>query len=176
MQSFRAAPWSRALKVMSFASLILLSAVAFFVGRTVPAALHGGLDRRLIQLLVLATPAIAVLFVVAGYDLDERGLRVRRLLWSSRFSLAGIERAWHDPRAMKGSLRVFGNGGMFSITGLFQSRQLGRYRAFVTDPSRAVVLVRGQSTLVLSPEDPEAFLRQLQACFPAVKVGSVAAV
>jgi PH (Pleckstrin Homology) domain-containing protein len=169
MQSFRAAPWSRPLKIMSLVSLLLLSVIAYFVRRTVPASLHGGLDRKLIVLLVLATPAIAVLFIVAGYELDARALRVRRLLWSTSLPLAGIERAWHDPWAMKGSLRVFGNGGMFSITGLFQSKRLGRYRAFVTDPSRAVVLVRGRSTLVLSPE---VFLRHLGLLYPGLKLGT----
>ncbi len=41
---------------------------------------------------------------------------------------------------MRGSLRLFGNGGMFSITGLYRNRALGNYRAFVTDLKKTVVL------------------------------------
>lgn len=171
MQSY-SAPWCKALKVMSVVSVVLLGGILYFVTRTIPAALHGGLDRRIAGLLLFVILGGAALFTVTGYELDARGLRVRRLLWFTLVPLDGLERVWHDPKAMKGSLRLFGNGGMFSITGLYQNKTLGRYRAFVTDPSRAVVLVRGRRTAVVSPADPEAFLQDLKLFFPGVRVGA----
>ncbi|MBI4914486.1 MAG: hypothetical protein HY825_01440 [Acidobacteria bacterium] len=109
---------------------------------------------------------VAALFVVVAYDVDGTELGVQRLLWSTRIPLTGIAAAWHDPNAMKCSLRLFGNGGLYSITGLFRSKALGSYRAYVTDPGRAVVLRLPDRTVVVSPDDPGAFLEGLRAVFP----------
>jgi len=62
---------------------------------------------------------------------------------------------------LRGSIRLFGNGGFFSFTGVFQSRKLGRYRAFVTDPARCVILRFTGRVVVVSPADPEAFIRDV---------------
>ncbi len=66
-----------------------------------------------------------------------------------------------DPDALRGSIRLFGNGGMFSFTGLFRSPKLGRYRAYVTDPARTVTLRFADRVVVVSPSDPAAFVRDL---------------
>ena len=61
------------------------------------------------------------------------------------------------PLDMKGSIRLCGNGGIFSFTGLYRSRALGRYRAFVNDLNRTVVLRFANRTAVVSPDDPHVF-------------------
>jgi hypothetical protein len=68
-----------------------------------------------------------------------------------------------DPEAMRRSLRLFGNGGMFGFTGWLRNRRLGVYRAFATDPARAVVLTLGQRKIVITPADPAAFVRALES-------------
>ena len=73
---------------------------------------------------------------------------------------------------MRRSLRVWGNGGLYSVTGIYQNAALGRYRAFVTDPGQAVVLELPGRRIVISPADPPPFLQGLTAWFPAVRVGS----
>ena len=62
---------------------------------------------------------------------------------------------------MARSLRIFGNGGLFSVCGRFRNRELGHYRAFVTDPKNAVVLRFGEQTIVISPEGPKEFVEAL---------------
>jgi hypothetical protein len=114
----------------------------------------------------------AALFVVRSYTLERECLLVQRLFWSTRVPLVGDVAAWHDPSAMKRSLRVFGNGGLYSITGIFRNRTLGRYRAFVTDPGRALVLRMPAGVVVLSPDDPAAFLRALAVVHPGAKVAT----
>jgi hypothetical protein len=59
---------------------------------------------------------------------------------------------------MRGSLRLLGNGGLFSFSGEFWNRRLGRYRALATDPSRAVVLRYPGRTIVITPHDPQQFI------------------
>lgn len=167
MKSFEA-PWSRSLKLVSALSLAILALVGFFVGSSVPETLLGGGPHAIAVGIPLAALVGAALFTIRGYVLEPRHLLVQRLLWSTRVPLAGLERAWHDPQAMDRSIRLFGNGGLFSISGLFRNRTLGRYRAFATDPGRAVVLVLGPRTVVVTPGEPRAFLQQLELVAPGV--------
>lgn len=122
-----------------------------------------------LPLLVLAMPVSAALFTIRGYAILPDALAVRRLLWTTRVPLAGLESARHDPDAMRGSLRLFGNGGFYAFSGWFRSKALGNYRAFVTDPSRAVVLRVGGKHVVVSPGEPERFLRELAVLHPSVR-------
>ena len=46
-----------------------------------------------------------------------------------------------------------------SVPGFFRNRTLGRYRAYATDPGRAVVLVLGGRTVVVTPGEPRIFLQ-----------------
>jgi hypothetical protein len=63
---------------------------------------------------------------------------------------------------MRWSVRLWGNGGFFSFTGFYFNRLLGRYRAWVTDPRRVVVLRFPARTVVISPAEPEEFILDLQ--------------
>ena len=60
--------------------------------------------------------------------------------------------------AMSGSLRLLGNGGLFSLTGFFWNRQLKLYRVYATDPSRAVILRYPKRIVVITPHDPQHFI------------------
>jgi hypothetical protein len=71
---------------------------------------------------------------------------------------------------MKCSTKVCGNGGLFSITGIYQNSVLGRYRAFVTNPEHAVALFLPDRIIVISPEYPEDFLQAIHLQFPNVHV------
>lgn len=62
---------------------------------------------------------------------------------------------------MRGSRRICGNGGMFSITGWYRNRALGTYRAFVTNLKDTVVLRFPARTIVISPENPERFVAEI---------------
>ena len=64
---------------------------------------------------------------------------------------------------MARSLRTWGNGGMFSFTGHFVNHPLGRYRAFVTDPARTVVLALPEGVVVVSPDRPDEFIAAVTA-------------
>jgi hypothetical protein len=64
---------------------------------------------------------------------------------------------------MTGAIRTCGNGGLFSFTGWYWSRELRGHRAFVTDFNRTVVLRFKSRTIVVSPDDPEAFVKAASA-------------
>ena len=171
MLRFEAAPWSTAVKLVSAVGTGVLLAVTYALYRAIPRGTRAPFAETFGSFLMIV-PAlilvIAALFVVTGYGLDATGLYVQRLLWTTHIGLQGLDRAWHDPSAMCRSLRLFGNGGLFSITGWFRNATLGRYRAFVTDPGKSVVLRSPTRVVVLSPADPLGFLSTLKLSFPGI--------
>jgi hypothetical protein len=171
MERFAAAPWPKFLKVTSILGAVLLLAAGYAAVRVIPHGSHVPYAETVGTLVALAAPAVgmfAALFVVVGYELGERELRVARLLWATRVPLDGLSRAYFSPEAMRRSIRVFGNGGLFAITGVYSNRVLGRYRAFVTDPHRAVVLSLPRRVVVISPAEPSRFLETVRNLFPGV--------
>jgi hypothetical protein len=169
---FHAAPWPLSLKIVSFLGTAVLCGVSYAAYRAIPTPTgfthNFGLGVALIPLAVLIG---AVFFIVSGYRIDSNELTVERLLTSTPVPLSGIVRVWADPLACKGSLRVFGNGGLFSFSGWFYSRRLGRYRLFATDWRNAVVLKFSDRVVVVSPAAPQAFIEHLKHIIPGLHVG-----
>jgi hypothetical protein len=164
------APWSGRLAIATPIGIVVLLglpvAIAF-----VPA--DGETPTRLVAMIAaldVAVIATAALFLIRGYRLDGDGLHVERLLWADRIPLTALRRAWSDPKATSRSLRLFGNSGFFCIAGLFSNRTLGRYRAFATDPTRAVVLQIGARTVVVTPDEPLRFLAAVERLAPQAEV------
>ncbi len=152
------APWGKPLIVISALATVLCLGLTVFEWSTVTRP-PLGLSAFWLGCLPLVLVLSCALFTIRGYGLTPDTLVIRRLFWSTRVPLAELESAEFLPGAMRGSIRTFGNGGFFSVTGLYWSRLLGSYRAFVTDLQRTVVLRFPGRTLVLSPESPEEFVR-----------------
>lgn len=154
-------PWSRGLLATSLAATAVFLSVAAF-GSLQPGLPMGA--RGALTTLPLLILLAAALWTVRGYVLEPGVLRVRRLLWDTSIPLDELESARWEPEATRGSLRLFGNGGLFSYHGWFWNRRLGRYRLYATDPERAVVLRFARRTIVVSPGEPAAFVRALHGC------------
>ncbi len=168
-ERFRA-PWSARLSAATPIGIVVLLGLPVVIA-SVPA--NGAAPALLVAAIAVVDVAViatAALFLIRGYRLDRDGLHVERLLWADRIPLTGLRRAWPDPRATSRSLRLFGNSGFFCIAGLFTNRTLGRYRAFATDPRRAVVLQLGERTVVVTPDEPLRFLAAVATLAPQAEV------
>jgi hypothetical protein len=155
-----AARWGKLLIGTSlFASLICVG-VAVLMWSQVGSAEVGPYAAWL-AMLPLAVMAISALFMIRGYAVTADEILIERPLWSTRLARNQLQSAVVDPAVLRGSIRLFGNGGFFSFTGVFQSKKLGRYRAYVTDPARCVILRFSDRVVVVSPADPEAFIRDV---------------
>ena len=151
-----AAPWGKTLRWVSALSVSLLIAVSVSIfWTTTPEPV------RLAAWLPLLILAVTALFAIRDYTIEPHELLIRRLLWTTRVSLAGLQSAEFQPNAMRGSLRLCGNGGLFSFTGWYRNRALGNYRAFVTELKNTVVLKFANKTVVVSPENPERFVAEI---------------
>lgn len=153
------APWGYGLRATSWAATVLFCGVAAF-GYWQP-----GLPELVRWTLMLLPPLMlagGAIGTVRGYELGAGELRIRRLFWDTRIPLEGLRAIEPDPEATRGSLRLFGNGGLYSYSGLFWNRRLGRYRLYATDPSRAVVLRFERRVVVVSPDKAAEFVRVLR--------------
>lgn len=151
------APWGKSLRFVSWFCV----ALGFIIPGAVYLTDKNGANWLMVGGLYWAIMLGAVLFVIRGYAVGPNELAVQRLFWTTRLSLLGLQSAEVQPDVMRGSLRLFGNGGMFSFTGLYRNRALGNYRAFVTDLKRTVVLRFPKGTIVVSPENPERFVAEI---------------
>lgn len=150
------APWGKTLRwVSALSSLAILgvSVTVFYLDKSS----QGRAAIFLLPLILLG----AALFVIRDYTLAPGELRICRLLWITRVPLTGLQSAEFVPNAMSRSLRLCGNGGLFSFTGWYRNRALGTYRAFVTDLKPTVVLRFSGRTVVISPANPERFVSEI---------------
>jgi len=154
------APWSASLRWVTLLGCGVLLVAALTVWTVAPAMdlIAKGIVSASSLLLIGGT----ALFTIRGYRLEGRHLLVDRLLWSTRISLEELRAAEVVPEAMRRSVRLFGNGGLFAFVGWFRNRRLGTYRAFATDPARSVVLRFPNRRIVVTPDDPQRFAEVLE--------------
>ncbi|MDX1530757.1 MAG: PH domain-containing protein [Rhodothermales bacterium] len=156
--TFRA-PWDLRLTLITVLALVLLVGVGvatWFLS-------EGVLERAVSGGTPLAIVLGALACSVRGYRVAGGRLHVLRLGWTTTFPLDRLRDVRAQPGATAGSIRTFGNGGLFAFVGRFRNGLLGPYRAFVTDPARAVVLEFEDRTVVVTPDDPAAFVAAVQA-------------
>ena len=154
------APWSTSLIVVSVLATLLCLVITFGVP-FLPAPKHGGEAGMWLRWLPLALVFGCALFTVRSYTIAPDAILVQRLLWATRLPRAGLKSAEFVPKAMCRSLRTCGNGGFFSFTGFYWSKTLKSYRAYVMDLNKTVVLRYERRTVVVSPDSPADFVREL---------------
>ena len=147
------APWGRELTALTIVGVALIAGAAAY------AWWMGG---AVVATLLLAPLAAALALMVRGYELAPGELRIRRLWWDTRWPLDGAVSARVQPGVMARSWRIWGNGGLFAISGHFSNAALGRYRAFVTDFTRTVVVKTPHGTIVVSPDRPAVFVAAVE--------------
>lgn len=154
-------PWGLPLKaITSGVSCLLLGISAYSLWQMLNGSAAATLTAVLSPLVILA---ICSLFTVRGYTVSVDQLIVHRLGWSNAIDLSDLLSADFVPGVMQGSLRAFANGGLFAFAGNFHNRDLGAYRAYVTDGMKAVALRFADKTIVVSPDDPEEFMAAVRA-------------
>jgi hypothetical protein len=124
---FPVAPSPRTLKTISALGTALLVVVGIAAYRATPAV--SGFTHSFGLAIALVLPAILVgslMFMVRGYWVDGSSLVAERLFFSTRIPLGGVRRVFADPAVCEGSVRLIGNAGLFSFTGLSQSKALNR--------------------------------------------------
>jgi hypothetical protein len=109
-------------------------------------------------LFLLAAALIAsYLFFIRGYSIQNGSLIIHGLLWSRAFSLVELQGAQVKPFVLNESKRQSLVDGLFSYFGAYRSPSLGNIMSFATHYANTVVLDFDGQVIVISPEDPESF-------------------
>ena len=119
-------------------------------------------DLRLAAFFALVV-ALSYAYSPRGYVLSESEIIIKRLAGDVRIALDDVREvriAGADD--FKGCLRLFGNGGLFGYYGWFRTSKLGKCSWYVTDRANAVVLSAGKKILLLSPDDVNRFVSDVQ--------------
>ena len=156
MATYKTAGLDKTATVLSF----------ILVGAPVAAALvalsRGG-EVRSVALIVAA-----ILFVVcsatyamapSSYAVSQNRIIVRRHFWpSSSIPMSQVKSCYPYPQlSSTKTFRLIGNGGAFGWYGIYACDELGTFRMFATNRSKAVVIGNG-AKFVLSPERTESFV------------------
>jgi hypothetical protein len=137
---------------------ILVVALVILFGRDAGRSVGPPLGSALVLILL-----VTYLVSTREYEVGEGKLVVRKMMGSKSFELRGAS-VGRDTLAFQGMTRVFGNGGFFAFDGLFYSRRLGFIRSYARNREHGVVVVlAGGRKLVLSPDDPDAFVTEALA-------------
>lgn len=150
------ATWDRLVKgvtaavfllLISLGAVLILIAEDFVVATTVVALFS----------LILFLP---YLWAPRGYTLRGDCIIVRRVIGDLRIRVGQLPSRWKWTWC---GLRLFGSGGLYGYFGIFTFKGTGRVRMHATNRHKLVLVrdVEGRKYL-LSPDDPESFIRQAQ--------------
>jgi hypothetical protein len=147
--------------VLAAASVVLTGLILADAPTAPPAwALAGPLGA------LIAWAAVALGARVRGYRVRLGAIDVLRIGRTNTLPLAGLQSVVSNPEAMRRSWKTWGNDGVGAICGRFRNATLGPYRAFATDPARAVVLRWEDRTIVVTPDRPPAFVEAVRRAVP----------
>lgn len=144
------APWGWKLILITGILLVILGAVLFAEPNPV------------VSFIIWITILGCAAFGIYGYHIGHKHLKIKRLGWTKKVSFSEISSAEVKPNAMKGSIRSFGNGGLFGYVGSFRNSILGSYKAYVTKKENTVLIeTTDEKRILVSPDKPDEFVEVL---------------
>lgn len=156
------APWALSVKIITIVVIGLLLGLPVIAAGKLPANTPV-LARLATTILPPAILLCTLAFMVRGFVLTHSELVIERFGWCNHIPLNMVVSVNADADAMRGSIRLCGSGGVFGFFGWFRNRKLGVYRAYGTDPRLSVVVKLTNRTIVVTPDDPNRFVTEINA-------------
>lgn len=108
--------------------------------------------------------AIVYVYRPTAYEITTHGLLIHRPAGVVKIASSRIRQVQPLEKAqVRFALRTFGVGGLFGYFGSFYTKSLGTMTWYLTRFDALVLIETDREKLVLSPNDREAFLRELLA-------------
>jgi hypothetical protein len=152
-------------KIIS-AVLIAVFVVAFIITKN---GLIGVFELCIITLTYLYSPQ--------SYEVSGHSILIKRLIGTVSLPLDNIrELRTGTADDFRRCIRLWGNAGLFGYYGLFKTAKLGKCTWYVTNRGNSVIVVTGERTVVLSPNDVPGFLASVRSVVsvPETAEGQVA--
>jgi hypothetical protein len=149
------ATFDTATLVTSGIACAALTAISFFTHSTIT------------SILVAAVIAISYLYSPREYVIEGAALLIRRWAGTVRIPLVSIRQLRAAGRDdFRGTVRLWGSGGMFGYYGTFRTTRLGKCTWYMTQRRQAVVLATAGRTVLVSPDDIPGFLAAVRRVAP----------
>jgi hypothetical protein len=122
-------------------------------------AAHGNLTPTLIHgsvlLLFVAVIACSYLYSTSDYTVTGSELIIRRPVRDRIIKIADIaEIRTAEAGEFSGTIRTFGNGGLFGYYGKYYNSKLGHMTWYVTQKkNRVIILTQKGNKIVITPDD-----------------------
>jgi hypothetical protein len=117
-----------------------------------------------VMFALIAAPLVLFQFsgdYVLSYVITRDHLVIRRMLKDISLPLNSLRSATLDPHVFDGKCWSYVNRSGLGRCGHFWSQRLGFFRSFVRKRQNSVILRFSNRTIVVSPEDPSAFVSAL---------------
>jgi Bacterial PH domain len=118
--------------------------------------------RILTSVVMLLIYFITYAFCPLGYVVNYKELIIRRPLSNvtiKRTDIRSVEVI--DRQKLRGSIRIFGDGGLFGYYGKFRNSSLGQMTWYVTRRDKIVLVQTAKDKkIILSPDDPQRFVSE----------------
>jgi hypothetical protein len=138
--------------IVFFAYIAQKSVKALLVaeGDTTTILIHSG-----VIFVLLATLVVSYLFSTQNYLIDNNELVIKRPISERRISIADIEEIRLVGEAdMTGTIRTFGNGGLFGYYGKYYNKTFGSMTLYTTQrANRVFIRTKSGSKIIISPDD-----------------------
>ncbi len=143
--------------VLCFLGLLL---IFFFI----VSLLSGDFEKRDVLLIPISIVIFGVVFYTfrnqpRSYDITEKGILIKKrngLILIKREDILEVKSIAY--KSIKGSVRNFGIGGVFSYFGTFHNKEFGEMSWFVTRTDNLVMINTAKQKIVISPDDVGLFL------------------
>ncbi|GAB4030072.1 MAG: hypothetical protein Fur0012_05380 [Elusimicrobiota bacterium] len=141
--------------------------LAFNLSSLIPLALYLYSPEKpftplLVFFIMTATSALTWLFSPVSYQITETKLKILRPIKDIEIDLGEISEIKKTDRAsLKGTVRLFGSGGLYGFFGLFYKKGLGKFYAYCTNSSD-LVLIKAGKIFLISPSHTETFISFLK--------------
>ncbi|MBM3522700.1 MAG: hypothetical protein FJX57_07060 [Alphaproteobacteria bacterium] len=157
------ASWSLPLTMRMVATMFLAPfiSVALFVALRILLNFPFTVDIAIAALPVVFALAY-LLRAIRGFVVSRDAIFVRHMLWTTCEPLTGLKSIAVEPDAMADAERLRSSLGGLGTGAWYWSARFGRFRGYLTNRTRLVVLRLERGVIVLSPDDPDAFVRHLE--------------
>ncbi len=113
--------------------------------------------------ILVVVLALSFAYAPRGYEISESAITVKRLIGDVRVpleNLRAVRRVTQDD--LRGTVRLWGSGGLFGYYGLFRTSKLGRCTWYATNRKNLIVAIGASKTTVFSPDDVDGFLKAIR--------------
>ena len=143
--------------------ITIIVCIAFWLAAPISSEVESFSFQLFLALMPVVILGSSAIFIIRRYEISDEHIEIVRIIGRTKYEIDNIESIEADPKATELSIRTMGNGGLYSISGLFRNKKLGAYRAFVTDAANCVVIKRKKGApIVISPGAPTEFAEQVR--------------